>query len=141
MIDEVSEKEVCSVKFAREHPDLIIDGYVKMNDIDTKVWEYAPTIFRNIRKGKITENQLMSSFIPNKNMTGMYNFRTGGGKSPSFFFFSDNDLIMLKTLKESEHQIIFDKGFLQSYFKYIMANPDTLLSKIYGVFEMQIGES
>jgi len=74
-------------------------------------------------------------------MTGMYDFRTGGGKSPSFFFFSDNNLIMLKTLKGSEHEIIFDKGFLVDYFKYTIKNPNTLLCKIYGVFEMQIGDS
>lgn len=39
-------------------------------------------------------------------MTGMYNFRTGDGKSPSFFFFSDNQLFMLKTMKESEFDIL-----------------------------------
>ena len=71
----------------------------------------------------------------------MYNFKTGGGKSPSFFFFSDNNLMMLKTLKPSEKKILFDQGFLLDYFKYIIQNPDSLLMKIFGVYEMQIGDS
>jgi 1-phosphatidylinositol-4-phosphate 5-kinase len=73
-------------------------------------------------------------------MSGMYNFRTGGGKSPSFFFFPDNNRLMLKTLKDSEHEIIFKKGFLLDYFKYIDKQPESLLTRIYGVYEMQIGE-
>ena len=49
----------------------------------------------------------------------MYNFRTGEGKSPSFFFFSDNNVLMLKTLKDSEFDILFKKGFLLDYYKHI----------------------
>lgn len=62
----------------------------------------------------------MQSFIPNKNMAGMYNFKTGDGQSPAFFFFSDNQLLMLKTLKESEKQLLFKKGFILDYFKHVM---------------------
>jgi len=72
-------------------------------------------------------------------MAGMYNFKTGSGKSPSFFFFPDNNLLMLKTLKPSEKDILFDKGFLLAYFKYVMQNPSTLLMKIFGIYEMKIG--
>ena len=48
---------------------------------------------------------------------------------------------MLKTLKSSEKDILFSKGFLLEYFKYSIRNPDTLLMKIFGVYEMQIGSS
>ena len=99
-----------------------------------KITEYAPKIFRNLRKNVIKEEELMESFIPNLNMTGMFNFKAGTGKSPSFFFFSDNNLLMLKTLKESEKDIIFKKEFLHKYFLYIHQNPDTLLMKIYGIY-------
>ena len=71
----------------------------------------------------------------------MYNFRTGEGKSPSFFFFSDNNALMLKTLKESEFEILFKKGFLLDYYKHLQSNPNSLLMKILGVYEMVIGES
>ena len=52
-------------------------------------------------------------------MEGMFNFKTGGGKSPSFFFFPDNKLLMLKTLKPSEKEILLGKGFLLQYMKYV----------------------
>lgn len=84
---------------------------------------------------------MLQSFIPNKNMSGMYNFKVGQGASPSFFFFSDNNMLMLKTLKESEDEILFKKGFLAEYFKYIMENPDTLIMKIFGAYQLEIGKS
>ena len=49
----------------------------------------------------------------------MFNFKTGGGKSPSFFFFPDNKLLMLKTMKPSEKEILLGKGFLLQYMKYV----------------------
>ena len=74
-------------------------------------------------------------------MTGMYNFRTGDGKSPSFFFFSDNQLFMLKTMKESEFDILMKQGFILDYYKHINANPESLLMKIYGIYRIQIADS
>jgi hypothetical protein len=69
--------------------------------------EYAPMIFRNIRKDYISEKAFYESFVPTLNPQGIFNFKTGGGKSPSFFFFTDNGLLMLKTLKTSEKDILF----------------------------------
>ena len=71
----------------------------------------------------------------------MYNFRTGDGKSPAFFFFSDNQLFMLKTMKESEFDILMKQGFLLDYYKHINSNPDSLLMKIYGIYKIQIANS
>ena len=62
---------------------------------------------------------MLKTFIPTKNMQGMFNFKTGEGKSPSFFFFPDNKLLMLKTLKPSEKEILLNKGFLLKYMKYV----------------------
>ena len=49
----------------------------------------------------------------------------------SFFFFSDNQLFMLKTMKESEFDIVMKQGFLLDYYKHITTNPDSLLMKIF----------
>ena len=91
-----------------------------------------------MRKDVIEEEELMESFIPDLNMTGMFNFKAGTGKSPSFFFFSDNNKLMMKTLKESEKDIIFKKEFLHKYFMYINENPDSLLMRIYGIYQVDI---
>lgn len=81
-----------------------------------KVYEYAPKIFRNIRRNYVSEETILDSFIPKYNMDGMYDFKRGEGKSPSFFFFTDNKKIMMKTLKESEMEILLDKEFISKYF-------------------------
>jgi len=72
-------------------------------------------------------------------MNAIYNFKLGQGKSPSFFFFSDNKLLMLKTCNPSEKKLLFDANFLAEYFKYVMTNPETLLMKIFGCYEVVIG--
>ena len=67
----------------------------------------------------------------------MYNFKTGDGKSPSFFFFTDNTKYMLKTLKESEFHILIKHNFLLDYFKHVQKNPETLLMKFLGMYQIQ----
>ena len=101
--------------------------------------EYAPLLFRNVRKDFVTEDQIFKAFIPSNNPEGMKNFKTGGGKSPSFFFFTDDKKFMIKTLKKSEKEILLQKGFLEDYFSYLMKNPDSLLMKIFGIFELELG--
>ena len=78
--------------------------------------EYAPMLFRNIRKSFVSEQELYEAFTPKNNPEGIFNFKTGGGKSPSFFFFTDDNKFMIKTLKKSEKEILLGKGFLEAYF-------------------------
>lgn len=47
---------------------------------------------------------------------------------------------MLKTLKESEVKILFESNFMVDYYKYIMSNRDSLLSRILGVYEMHLND-
>lgn len=80
--------------------------------------------------------------MPSRNFEGLFNFKTGDGKSPSFFFFTDNNLLMLKTLKESEFNILMNRHeFLMDYFKYVTENPSCLLTKILGLFKIKMGNS
>ena len=92
-----------------------------------------------MRKYFVTEDQIFNAFIPSNNPEGMKNFKTGGGKSPSFFFFTDDKKFMIKTLKKSEKEILLQKGFLEDYFSYLIKNPDSLLMKIFGIFELELG--
>ncbi len=71
--------------------------------------EHAPALFRDIRnKFGMSEDFLFNSLAPLHNMQAIHNFFTGKGKSSSFFFFSDNRVFVLKTLKESEKKLLFD---------------------------------
>ena len=113
---------VGSEAFLRNNPATQIiglsDGKLVLED-KIKFTEFAPMIFRNIRKKYISEKAFYDSFIPTLNPQGIFKFKTGQGRSPSFFFFTDNGLLMLKTLKSSEKEILFQKGFLLNYFKHL----------------------
>ena len=102
------------------------------------VKEFAPRIFRNLRKNILTEDLLLETFKPCFNFQGIHNFSTGSGKSPSFFFFSDNKQFMLKNLKKSEMDILKDGKFLISYYKYLKENPNSLLNRFLGIYEVKI---
>jgi 1-phosphatidylinositol-4-phosphate 5-kinase len=67
----------------------------------------------------------------------------GAGRSPSYFFFTDNSMIMIKTMKKEEAAILFDeeKGILLDYVKHVCENPDSLLSKFLGIYAVQIKSS
>ena len=118
---EVSTFNVCTSYFREQNQELLIPNF-DINDTEKiTIKEYAPKIFRNIRRKFIREKDLFDSFVPNKNMDAIHNFKTGGGKSPSFFFFSQNKMLMLKTMKKSEKDIMLNNGnFLLHYFQHLM---------------------
>lgn len=64
----------------------------------------------------MTEGFLSNSLLPSQNFKGIHNFSLGDGKSDSFFFFSDDQIFMMKTMKKSEMDIMFEDGFLVDYF-------------------------
>lgn len=64
---EVNTVMVHSNDFAKTHPEFIIKGYDDPTNIEIEVREYAPKIFRTIRKDLLTEDQLHLSLIPKKN--------------------------------------------------------------------------
>ena len=45
---------------------------------------------------------------------------------------------MMKTLKKSEVEILFEKNFLNDYYYHIKNHENSLLMKIFGVYEIQV---
>jgi len=62
----------------------------------------------------------------------------GGGKSGEFFFFSDDNKYIIKTIGEAELDVF--KAILPQYAKYLKMNPNSIIAKIYGVFTFEIAE-
>ena len=58
------------------------------------------------------------------------------GKSGSFMFMSHCGKFIIKTMFNSEFHIIMDG--LETYTEYIVKNPASLISRFYGVFEIQM---
>lgn len=118
---EENEITVMAKEFVNKHPDLSVDVFDVTKNDKIIVTEYAPKLFRKIRDGIVTEQIMYESLIPAANFSAMHNFQSGpSGKSPSFFFFSDNKQLMLKTLKTKERDILFEDKFLIEYYKHIV---------------------
>lgn len=88
------------------------------------VTEYAPSLFKLLRSNIVSNRQLLTSFSPANNFKAIHNIDLGKGRSPSFFLFTDDQRFMLKTLKQSELNILVDSksGFIEDYVRYLQEN-------------------
>lgn len=104
--------------------------------------EHAPHVFRQVRRSIVSEKQLFDSFNPANNLQAIHDIDVGTGKSPSFFFFTDDSRFMLKTMKQSELDIMLDNNaqFLVDYFTHLQLYPDSSLIKILGIYSVQVQE-
>lgn len=78
---------------------------------------------------------LENSFSPDKNREQIFKTGEGSGKSGSFFFMTHDKRFMIKTMSQTELQIMLK--ILPSYIKHHMKYPDSLISKIFGVFTVK----
>ncbi len=98
-----------------------------------EVIEYAPKVFKRIRYFEgITEEEIMESLNPVNNTTILQS----QGRSSSFFISTDDNKLIVKTLKKEEFENIFNK-FLMFYLHFIENNPDSMLCRIYGVYSVK----
>lgn len=58
------------------------------------------------------------------------------GKSGSFFYFSRDYRFIIKTIHHSEHAFLL--GILPQYYVHIKKNPQTLLSRFYGLHRVKL---
>lgn len=68
----------------------------------------------------------------------MTKFQEGSGKSASFFFFTANKKFVIKTLKDSELELLSRKGVLEKYYNHLNKNPKSLLARYYAVLKVKI---
>ena len=101
--------------------------------LDIKIIEYAPKCFAYLRNlENINIDDMITSFLPKNNKSGI---KKSAGKSGSFFISTDDQQYMIKTLKLDEFELI-RKSFLEKYIEYITENQKSLLSRIYGIYNM-----
>ena len=105
--------------------------------LDVKIIDYAPKIFaylRNLENIKI--DKMAESFLPKNNKKGISESQ---GKSGSFFISTDDNQYMIKTLRVDEFDLI-RKTFLNEYVIYITNNPNSLLCRIYGMYNIILSQ-
>ncbi|KAI9313741.1 hypothetical protein BX666DRAFT_1973038 [Dichotomocladium elegans] len=100
---------------------------------DFKFKDYAPWVFRHLReKFHIDAADYMMS-LTNKYILSEL---TSPGKSGSFFYYSRDYRFIIKTISHTEH--IFLRRVLRDYYNHICHNPNTLLSRFYGLHRIKL---
>ena len=101
--------------------------------LNVNIVEYAPKIFAFLRNlENINLDQMIESFLPKNNKKGISESQ---GKSGSFFISTDDNRYMVKTLRSDEFELI-RHTFLNKYVQYITHNPNSLLVRIYGMYNI-----
>ena len=59
---------------------------------------------------------------------------TSQGKSGSFFYYTADGKYMLKTIQYREYKFL--RQILEDYYYYIKKNPETLITKFYGLHKL-----
>ena len=105
--------------------------------LDVNIIDYSPKIFAYLRNlENINIDKMAESFLPKNNKKGISESQ---GKSGSFFISTDDNQYMIKTLKVDEFDLI-RKTFLNKYVDYIKKNKDSLLCRIYGMYNIILSQ-
>ncbi len=119
---------ICFENFKLNDPSVNESEYLDVNII-----EYAPKIFAYLRNLEdIDIDGMTNSFLPKNNKQGISESQ---GKSGSFFISTDDNQYMIKTLRVDEFDLI-RKTFLNEYVQYLTKNKNSLLCRIYGMYNI-----
>ncbi|KAJ0392216.1 hypothetical protein P43SY_003043 [Pythium insidiosum] len=98
-----------------------------------KFKDYSPDIFRQIRRRfSIDSADYMVT------LCGQFNFIEflSNSKSGQFFFYSHDGRFMIKTQTKEESKFL--RRILPHYYKFVMENPNTLITRFYGMHRVKM---
>jgi hypothetical protein len=99
---------------------------------DFEFKDYAPNVFKKIRENS---NINCDDYVKSISDKFMLLELSSPGKSGSFFYFSPDYRYLIKTVKYNEHHHFFKN--LEKYYKYLEANPNSLIMSIYGLYRLK----
>ena len=121
-------KETIRLRFPQEGTKLTPAHEMR----DFKFKEYAPEVFRHIRdlSGISAEEYLLT-------VCGDFQFLEfiSNSKSGQFFFYTHERQYMIKTVSKDESKFL--RKILPQYHHHLSQNPNTLLTKIYGMHRVK----
>jgi len=106
---------------------------------DVQVTEYAPDVFAFLREMDGYDNEsIKKSLHPDNNKKSVFKAGESQGKSGSFFFFSQDEKFIIKTMTDSDFKAFMD--LFRSYVRHVCRNRKSLLARVYGIYSIQMGE-
>ena len=110
----------------------------QLRKIDAEIKDYCPRIFRILHKADNNIDEIIAnSLTPFHNIDGLKEMKKSQGKSGSFFFFTNNNKFLIKTITNEELNTLLN-GFMENYYIHIINNPDSLLARLYGIYTITI---
>ncbi|CAM0873239.1 unnamed protein product [Alopecurus aequalis] len=98
------------------------------NSSDFKWKDYCPKVFRTLRKlFKVDPADYMLSLCGDDALREL----SSPGKSGSFFYLTNDDRYMIKTMKKSEVKMLLK--MLHAYYNHVRAFENTLVAKFFGL--------
>ena len=99
------------------------------------VYDWAHKAFHKLRyEDGITPEIIRESLDLEKNEEIAKDAGEGAGKSGCFFINSHNKKFIIKTIHQSEMDTFVND--LPNYFEHLEKHPDSLLARIYGLFQV-----
>ncbi|RAL38783.1 hypothetical protein DM860_013464 [Cuscuta australis] len=90
--------------------------------------DYCPMVFRHLRgKFRVDTADYLMAICGNDALREL----SSPGKSGSFFYLTQDDRFMIKTVKKSEVKVLL--RMLQSYYRHVCLYENSLVTKFYGV--------
>ncbi|EQC32930.1 hypothetical protein SDRG_09460 [Saprolegnia diclina VS20] len=98
-----------------------------------KFKDYAPDIFRQIRRRFDIDS---ADYLVT--LCGDFNYIEfmSNSKSGQFFFYSHDGRFMIKTQTQGESKFL--RRILPHYYKFVMENPNTLVTRFYGMHRVKM---
>jgi len=103
---------------------------------------HAPLIFKIIRReARIDDRELMSSLDPENNLQQIFKANMSvkhqqGGKSGSFFFFTEDRHYIIKSIGHQEMSKYL--AMMPALLSHYRANPGSLIQKILGIYTIKL---
>ncbi|KAL9643767.1 hypothetical protein ABK040_016069 [Willaertia magna] len=116
------------------------------NAIDVTFVDYAPFVFKHIRHlSGVSEKSYMMSLGPEQILGNLLlgnlstlSERITDGKSGSLFFYSSDQRFLVKTI--TKYEVTCLKRILPYYYHHLKTNPDSLITRILGFYEMTVNK-
>lgn len=90
--------------------------------------DYCPAVFRHLRKlFGVSASDYIMALCGNEALREL----SSPGKSGSFFYLTQNDRFIIKTVKKSEVKVLI--RMLQGYYRHVSQNKNSLITKFFGV--------
>ena len=118
---------------------LEIQGDSRFNGMEFKVLSFSPFVFHHLRLlDKMTINDILKSLDIKKNLQIINDAKVTGGRGNNSIFRTWDKKLIIKTIDDSEKNILISK-MLEEYHER-MRDTKSILSHIYGVFKIELGD-